>query len=302
MSFVKWSMILALLCMGLGEGLQPASRAAEADKALARPGWSLVWEDEFSKPGLPDPLHWGYEVGFIRNRELQYYTDGRAENARVEGGHLVIEARRENWPNPKYRRAATDRPGEVQAPPEFAEYTSASVTTRGKMSWTFGRIEVRAKLPKARGTWPAIWTLGTNMPAVGWPACGEIDIMEFVGFEPGVVHANVHTRKYNHIDGNGKGSSTRIADASEAFHVYAVEWTPRELRFFVDDKPYFTYANEGSGTSSWPFDRDQYLILNLAIGGAWGGRKGIDGEAFPQRFEIDFVRVYRQDEPPGGNR
>jgi len=262
-----------------------------------RPGWSLVWSDEFEKPGLPDPNRWGYEKGFVRNGELQYYTEGRSENARVEGGLLVIEARRETWVNPAGRGGGGERsgPGSRRREPASAEFTSASLTTRGKASWTYGRIEVRAKVPRARGTWPAIWTLGTNFTSVGWPACGEIDIMEFVGYEPGVVHANVHTKAYNHAIGTGRGSPTPLPDASERFHVYAVEWTARELNFFVDDRKFFTCSNEGTGVDAWPFDRDQYLILNLAIGGTWGGRKGVDGEAFPQRFEIDYVRVYRQD-------
>lgn len=255
--------------------------------------WKLVWSDEFDRAGMPDPAKWGYESGFVRNGEAQYYTRARSENARVENGMLVIEARKEHWKNPNSDPAAKDQPWR-RGNREFAEFTSASLTTRGKVSWTYGRIEVRAKLPQARGTWPAIWMLGTNS-ARGWPACGEMDIMEFVGFDPGVVHANVHTRKYNHVTHNGKGSQITIADASEAFHVYALEWDAEKLDFFVDDKKYFTYQNEGSGADAWPFDKDQYLILNLAIGGAWGGQKGIDESAFPQRYYIDYVRVYQKE-------
>lgn len=218
---IRRSFIVALVGI-----LQCASTFAADPVAAEKPGWKLVWSDEFSQPGLPDPAKWNFEKGFIRNGELQYYTVGRAENARVENGHLVIEGRRERFENPDHRPAnpTVSRSGRSNA--AFADYTSASLTTRDRASWTYGRIEVRAKLPTARGTWPAIWMLGTNMTQVGWPACGEIDIMEWVGFEPGVVHANVHTRKYNHVDGTGKGSSIRIKDASEAFHVYALEWTP----------------------------------------------------------------------------
>src|SRR5579885_2634913 len=183
--------------------------------------WKLVWSDEFDKPGPPDPAKWSYEEGFIRNNEAQYYTKARPENARVEDGHLVIEARHERFRNPSFDQAAQ---GGTRRGREFAEYTSASLTTRGKASWTYGRIEVKAKLPAGRGTWPAIWTLGTNLSAVGWPACGEVDMMEFVGFDPGVIHANIHTQKYNHVKKTGRGGQVTVADASERFHVYTMEW------------------------------------------------------------------------------
>jgi beta-glucanase (GH16 family) len=217
----------------------------------------------------------------------------RSENARVENGLLIIEARKERFKNPAYVPNTNGvRRGRVSR--EFADYTSASLTTRGKASWAYGRIEVRAKLPSGRGTWPAIWTLGNNRQA-GWPACGEIDIMEFVGSDPGIVHANIHTKKYNHVQKTGKGSQIKIPDASEAFHVYALEWTAEQMDFFVDNQKYFTFRNEGTGADAWPYDKDQYLILNLAIGGAWGGAKGIDDSIFPQRYCIDYVRVYQRD-------
>jgi beta-glucanase (GH16 family) len=280
-------------------GLTAASSARGAE------GWKLVWSDEFDKPGLPDPAKWGYETGFIRNDEKQFYTAERKENARIEDGKLIIEARKERWKNPSFAPEAdkADKADKARKRgrrgPEFADYTSASLTTSGKASWTHGRIEVRAKLPAGRGTWPAIWTLGTNIRQAGWPTCGEIDIMEFVGFEPGVVHANVHTRKYNHAQNTGKGDKVSIPDASEAFHVYALEWDADRLDFFVDEKKYFTCQNEKSGPEAWPFDKDQYLILNLAIGGAWGGQKGIDDAIFPQRYTIDYVRVYEKEKAGG---
>lgn len=259
--------------------------------------WRLVWSDEFNEDGLPDPTKWSYEEGFIRNRELQYYTAGRRENARVEGGHLVIEARKEVHPNARYQADAPERRWQQRW--EKADYTSASLNTRNHATWTYGRIEVRAKLPSGRGTWPAIWTLGTNISSVGWPACGEIDIMEYVGHDPGVVHANVHTRGFNHTRGNGRGARVSVPDAEKDFHVYAVEWTPARLEFYVDDRKYFTLENDGTGVDSWPFDAPQYLILNLAIGGAWGGQQGIDDAIFPQRFLIDYVRVYQKPDAPG---
>jgi beta-glucanase (GH16 family) len=211
----------------------------------------------------------------------------------VEDGVLVIEARREKWKNPDHDPAAQAGARRRRRNIEFADYTSASLITRGKAAWKYGRIEARAKLPAGRGTWPAIWTLGTDIREVGWPACGEINIMEHVGFEPGVVHANVHTRKYNHVKRTNKGEKVTVKDATEAFHIYAVEWDEKRMDFFLDGRKYFTFENEGSGADAWPFDRDQYLILNLAIGGDWGGRKGIDDASFPQRYCVDYVRVYQ---------
>jgi beta-glucanase (GH16 family) len=233
----------------------------------------LVWSDEFDVPGLPDSAKWSYEEGFVRNKEAQFYTQARPENARVEGGCLVIESRKEPWGK--------------------ADYTSASLHTLGKASWTYGRIEVRAQLPTGRGMWPAIWLLGVNRSEVRWPACGEIDIMENVGFDPDRICANIHTKAYNHVKKTNKGSSLAVPKPYEAFHVYAIEWTPERIDFFVDTTKYFTFQNEGTGKDAWPYDLPHYLILNTAIGGSWGGENGIDDSIFPQRFWIDYVRVYQ---------
>ena len=167
-----------------------ARSASRRQCRLARPrprprdGWRLVWSDEFDYTGLPDPKKWDYEEGFVRNNEAQYYTRARKENARVENGMLVIEGRKEKFPVPQASSGGKGR--------QFADYTAASLITLNKADWKFGRIEVRAKLPQGRGVWPAIWMLGSNIRQVGWPACGEIDIMEFVGHTPGFVHATVH--------------------------------------------------------------------------------------------------------------
>lgn len=249
--------------------------------------WELVFSDEFDYAGLPDPNRWDYEVGFIRNQESQYYTKARKENARVEDGMLIIEAIKEKFPNPAYN------PGSRARRPEFAEYTSASLITLGKASWRYGRVEVRAKLPTGRGTWPAIWMLGTNMRQVGWPTCGEIDIMENVGFDPNRIHANIHTQDYNHVKGTGKGRNIEVDKPYEKFHVYAIEWFADRIDFFIDDNKYFTFKNEGTGNAVWPYDKEHYLILNLAIGGSWGAQKGIDDSIFPQKYYIDYVRVYK---------
>jgi beta-glucanase (GH16 family) len=230
-----------------------------------------VWQDEFDGTGGPDPARWDYEVGFVRNKERQYYTRHRPQNARIENGMLVIEAHREQF--------------------QGADYTSASLTSRA--NWTYGRIEVRARLPKGRGTWPAIWTLGTNIRDVGWPRCGEIDIMEHVGFDPGRIHSNIHTASYNHVQRTNKGNSLLVPRSDDEFHVYSIAWTPALIESFVDGQRYFTFTKEPGGDTVWPFDKAQYLILNLAIGGSWGGQKGIDDDAFPTRFLVDYVRVYR---------
>lgn len=235
--------------------------------------WELVWEDNFDVTGLPNPKIWGYEEGFIRNNEAQYYTKERLENCRIENGNLIIEALIDNWNGHKI--------------------TSASINTYGKKSILHGRIEVNAKLPTGVGTWPAIWMLGENMKEKGWPACGEIDIMENVGFDPDVIHANIHTKAYNHVKGTNKGNKITIEKPFNDFHVYAVEWFEDHMDFFIDDKKYFTFQNEKTGNDVWPFDKPHYLLINLAIGGSWGGQKGVDDSIFPQKYFIDYVKVYK---------
>lgn len=266
-------LILSISLFGNNLKNDPADGNSVTQKPVK---WILVWEDNFDKPGLPDSKIWDYEVGYIRNKEEQYYTKNRLENARVENGNLIIEARKDNWENHKI--------------------TSASLKTLGKKSILYGRVEVRAKLPTGRGTWPAIWMLGENIRKVGWPSSGEIDIMENVGYEPDVVHANIHTKAYNHAIGTGKGNKITIEKPFNDFHVYALEWFEDHMDFYVDENLYFTYKNEGTGNDAWPFDKPQYLILNLAIGGAWGGQKGIDDSIFPQKYYIDYVKVYKQKE------
>lgn len=243
--------------------------------------WQLVWADEFEYSGLPDAKKWGYDVGGHGwgNKELQYYSSGRKENARVENGHLIIEARREAL--------------------EGREYTSARLVSKGKGDWTYGRFEVRAKLPTGRGTWPAIWMLPSHKDYGGWPEGGEIDIMEHVGFDPDVIHASAHTKSYHHSIGTQKTAKIKVANARTGFNTYAVEWTPEEIRAFVNDQHYFTFKNErltnhASDHIQWPFDKPFHLLLNIAVGGTWGGQKGVDKTIWPQRMEIDYVRVYQQ--------
>ncbi len=270
-------LIPVLLLTGLNCSNDPSGPDDEPDFARITTSsgreWQLQWNDEFDYEGLPDGSKWNYEVGRIRNNEAQYYTRAREKNARVENGHLVIESHFEAY--------------------EGADFTSASVTTSGKQAWTYGRIEVRAQVPGGRGTWPAIWMLGSNISQVGWPACGEIDIMEYVGYDPNTIHSNIHTQAFNHSIGTGKGASRRVDDPAGSFHVYAVEWTEKRLDFFIDDVRYFSYPwQEGYGNAEWPFDKPHYLIINAAIGGSWGGQQGIDVTVFPTQYLVDYVRVY----------
>ncbi len=253
------------------------------------PQWKLVWSDEFETDGAPDKTKWGFELGFERNHESQFYTD-RRENSRIENGLLVIEARKERVPNPRFQAGHRD----WRRQRAESTHTSAALVTRGKASWTYGRVEVRAQLPMGRGTWPAIWMLGVNRDEVGWPKCGEIDIMEFVGFEPNRIHANVHMEKYNHVRGTGKGSTINSDDLANEFHLYRLDWHQDRLEFYFDDLRYFVFAKEADGPDVWPFSQPHYLLLNLAIGGDWGGREGIEESIFPARFLIDYVRVYQQ--------
>lgn len=236
------------------------------------PNWQLVWSDEFDAAGRPDEAKWALDTGGhgFGNQELQYYT-GRPENVRIRDGKLIIEARKEEHAG--------------------NEYTSAKLVTKGKASWKYGRIVVRARLPQGRGTWPAIWML-PDTPSLQWPDDGEIDVMEHVGHDPGVVHASIHSRAYNHLQGTQKTSKTKLSDNGEGFHVFAVEWSEDQIDFFVDRRRYHRVVNERLGPDKWPFDKGFYLILNMAIGGTWGG--SVDEACLPQRMEVDYVRVYQR--------
>jgi beta-glucanase (GH16 family) len=244
----------------------------------------LVWSDEFSRSGLPDPAKWDYDTAFNKrgwhNQEKQYYSARRAKNVRVRGGSLIVEAHADGS---KLRRLP-DWGGQ--------QYSSARLITRGKASWTYGFFEARAKLPCGRGTWPAIWTLSGRSP-MKWPEDGEIDIMEHVGHEPGMVHQSVHTAAFNHVKGTHKTATRRVADACKAFHLYQLHWTPDRIVMGVDGRPLMTFERRKGGRPEWPFDGPQYLILNVAVGGMWGGAKGIDDRALPQRMEVDYVRVWQ---------
>lgn len=237
---------------------------------------SLRFSDEFNYEGKPSPKYWSYDIGGNGwgNQELQFYTDS-LKNAHVSNGTLKITAINEFVGN--------------------NQYSSARLVTKGNVDFTYGRIEVKAKLPRGLGTWPAIWMLAsqTEYGTAYWPDNGEIDIMEHVGFDQNNVHANIHTKAFNHSIGTNKGATIIVDSASKDFHVYACEWLPNSLTFYVDNKEYFKFLNSTSyGWEQWPFNRQFHLLLNIAVGGTWGGQKGVDSSVFPQTMEIDYVRVY----------
>jgi len=254
-------------------------------------GWKLTHSDEFDYQGQPRSSMWNVDLwpARVANDEDQTYTNNE-RNLRVEDGHLVIEAHREDVDN--------------------ARYTSARIHTLGKADILYGRVEVRAKLPRGKGTWPAIWMLPSDpfryatkceegdtwqgsADCDAWPNSGEIDIMEHVGYQMGHIHGTVHNEAYYWAKWEQRKGRIIIDDADTAFHVYALEWTPERIDVFVDDTLYFTYVNEGRGWRSWPYDQQFHLILNVAIGGMWGrAGGGIDESIFPQRMVVDFVRIF----------
>jgi beta-glucanase (GH16 family) len=241
-------------------------------------GWSFeatpVWADEFTTNGLPDASKWGYDLGGSGwgNNELQNYTNS-TNNASVNNGILTITVRKENVGG--------------------NAYSSARLVTKGKGDFLYGRFEIKAKLPSGRGTWPAIWMLPTDFAYGNWPKSGEIDIMEHVGYDPTNVHTTVHTEAYNGAIGTQKGDSKKIADAFTAFHLYRVDWTPYAVRGYIDDQKIFEFVNDGKGYATWPFDKKFHLLLNVAVGGNWGGAQGVDKSVFPKAMEVDYVRVYK---------
>ncbi len=231
-----------------------------------------TWADEFNGTGAPDPSKWVYEIGNSGwgNNELQYYT--RGENANVSNGILTIEARRE------------DRNG--------AKYTSTRMTTKGFQDFLYGRVEANIKIPAGRGTWPAFWMLPTDNVYGNWPRSGEIDIMEHVGYDPNEVHMSVHTEAFNHSINTQKTASLTVPTALSEFHKYRVDWTPYAVRGFVDDVQVFEFVNGNAGYAAWPFDKKFFILLNIAVGGNWGGAQGVDDGIFPSKMEVDYVRVY----------
>lgn len=240
--------------------------------------WKLIWQDEFNYKGLPDKTKWSFDTAGNHhgwgNNEKQWYTSGKKKNAWVNKGTLKITA--------------------VKEPVSGKSYSSARLYTKHTTDWQYGKIEVKAKLPAGKGTWPAIWMLGKNIDSVGWPRCGEIDIMEHVGYMKDSVFATVHTSAYNHVKGTQKTKGIFGPELYTAFHTYSIVWTQEKIDFMFDDIIYNSFSNEHKTDLEWPFSQPFFLILNLAIGGNWGGKYGIDEAIFPATMEVDYVRIYQQ--------
>ncbi len=232
----------------------------------------LLWSDEFDVAGAPNPNRWRFETGGggWGNNELQVYTTSRS-NSYISDGTLKIHARKS----------------------ETGTWTSARMVTSGKASWQYCRIEIRAKLPPGRGTWPALWMMPQQSTYGSWPKSGEIDIMEHVGYDMNNVHGTVHTEAYNHSIGTEKQGSILLTNVDKQFHVYTIEWNEKEIRWFANDRHYYTFSNEYKTYREWPFSHPFFLIFNLAIGGSWGGSQGVDPALTEAVMEIDYVRVYR---------
>ena len=253
----------------------PAPPAPPANAGPAPAGYRLVWADEFERPGLPDATRWGYDTERNRlgwwNNERQYYAAARFQNSVVEGGRLLITARREAL---------------SQLPDWGGQgYSSARLITRGKAAWTYGFFEIRARMPCGTGTWPAIWMLGTGGV---WPDDGEIDIVEHVGRNPNEILGTVHTPI---TGGSGNGSRTTLPSACTAFNDYQLHWTADEIAIGVNGNVYHRYRNPRTGRPAWPFDAPQYLLLNIAVGGTLGG--AVDDSIFPRTLEVEHVRVWQ---------
>ena len=263
--------------------LSVAPMAARPETLVPR-DYVLAWADEFNRDGVPDPAKWTYDTEHNRsgwfNNEKQYYSADRRENARVEGGNLVIEARADG--------------SAIAARPDYGgqRFSSARMMTRGLAAWRYGAVEVRAKLPCGVGTWPGIWMLPDDVRAK-WPDGGEIDIMEHVGADPGKIHFSTHTKAENFKSHTENTAMASVKDACTVMHRYQLRWTPTLIVMGVDDRRVFALKKSGPNRDRWPFDAPFYLLLNIAVGGDWGGIKGIDSAAFPARMEVDYVRVYQ---------
>jgi beta-glucanase (GH16 family) len=271
------SLALGFIALGAGSAISVAAQptAAPANGAsVGHEGWKLVWSDEFNESAI-DRSAWTFDLGGggWGNGESEAYTD-RPENARIEDGCLVIEARREKYMG--------------------FYYTSARLKTMGLKNFGYGRVEARMKVPAGKGLWPAFWMLGSDFPQTSWPACGEIDIVECIGRDPDIVYGTAHGSGYSGSMGP-QGRLRLIADTSQDFHVFAIERDDDRIRWFCDGVQYFTLSRGDQGANAWAFDKDFFIILNLAVGGHWPGPVALD-TAFPAKLLVDYVRVYEKTE------
>lgn len=272
---------------------QPILNAIIVRKKSTNAGqWQLVWSDEFDYQGKPDPNKWSYDVWPAKkvNGEDQAYTDS-LNNVHVKDGKLIITANKEDYNN--------------------AKYTSGRIHSQGKGDFLYGRADIRAKLPAGQGTWAAIWMLPSDpfkysstcngnddwqgsSTCDAWPNSGEIDIMEHVGYDMQTIHGTVHNKAYYWANWEQRKASIEGKTVEQEFHLYSIEWTPNHITIFFDNTPYFFYSNDSSGWQSWPYDHPYHVILNLAVGGAWGRAGGpIDDSIFPVSMEIDYVRIFK---------
>jgi beta-glucanase (GH16 family) len=249
------------------------AQSSDSGAASAPSARELVWHDEFEGSAI-DPSSWTFDLGGggWGNGEAERYTN-RSENARIENGNLVIEARQEKYLG--------------------SYYTSARLKTQGLRAFKYGRVEARIKVPGGKGMWPAFWLLGQDIGSVGWPACGEIDAMEYIGKDPTGVHGTVHGPGYSGAQGLTKRLDAGLELAND-FHVYAIEWDANGIRWYFDGKEYHSVAKPDVGGNAWAFDKSFFIILNLAVGGGWPGPVALD-TPFPARMLVDYVRVYAQE-------
>lgn len=240
--------------------------------------YKMVWNDEFDANGLVDTSRWSYDTSGNEwgwgNDELQWYTANDTQNAVISNGFLHLKA--------------------IKEPIRGKKYSSARIITKGKGDWLYGKAEIRAKVPGARGIWPAVWMLPTQNSYGIWPASGEIDIMEHVGYIPDSVFASTHCQKYYFKIGTQKTKGIYLPNCDEEFHTYILEWDPDQISMYCDTIKYFSFKNEHKTFEEWPFDKPFYLILNVAVGGSWGAVMGVDSAAFPQEMVVDYVRFYQK--------
>ncbi len=266
--------VISLVSLFSFSCLQDGKKAKKAGQDVSSGGYELVWADEFDGAGI-NPENWSFEIwqaGRVNNEWQQYVKN--PDNYRVQDGLLYITAT---------RTGKNEKGG----------YSSTRLTSKGKKEFLYGRIEFSASMPSGTGTWPALWMLGANIDEVGWPGCGEIDIMEYVGFQPDTVHSNIHN-----LYQSGETDFHMVVPletAEEDFHVYGIVWSPDSINFYIDDPGNIVnvYAPETKTDENWPYNNPFFLIMNFAVGGNWGGRKGVDETIWPQSMIVDYVRVYQ---------